>query len=197
MSAAAPLGADDFWLDRQRRRKTALEMIALVVPNGAAVFFSGRFVAQWGVTTAGLWAVILALLTAGYWTWHRGRYPAKVQSSTKDDERAAPRREMAEDAGSIWHPVNLLVVAVGAMAVVTVVVIGTLISFLLPLVIVFAFGVLAGGTDLGGVGWAALCTLAVALIIEVTVILPLSKRWGLSMDDEGPDRDDFCPPPSR
>ncbi len=196
MSDAAFVRADATWLDRQRRRKTALEMIALIVPNAAAVFFSGRLVAQWGVTTAGLWAAFVALLSAGYWIWHRGRYPARVQSSTTGDGSSAPRREMAEDAGSIWHPVNLLVLALGAMAVATVVVVGLLVSFLLPLMIVVCLGVVAGGTDLEGLGWAALWTLAVALIVEVTVVLPLSKLWGLSMDDEGLDRDDFCPPPS-
>lgn len=96
-------------------------------------------------------------------------------------------------AAAICDPVNLLVVAVGAVAVVTVVVIGTLVAPL-PLMIILIVGVVAGGDDMGDVGSAAFATLGVAVVIEAAVVLPLSKLWGLSMDDEGPDRDEFCPP---
>lgn len=182
-------------LKRQRRRKTVLEMISLAIPNAAAVFFSGHLVAEWGAVTAGMWAALTATVSGGYWTWHRGRYPARVGTTAMSgQERHSPRREMAEDAGPIWDPVNLLVVAVGAVAVVTVVVIGTLVAFLLPLMIILIVGVVAGGGDMGGVGSAAFATLGVAVVIEAAVVLPLSKLWGLSMDDEGPGRDEFCPP---
>lgn len=142
--------------------------------------------------SAGLWAAFVRLFSVGYWTWHRNRYPPRVKSIAEDDEERLPRREMAEDAGSVWHPANLVVVAVGAMAVLTVFVLGTLVSLLLPLMIVVCFAVITGG---GGVGWALLGTLAAALVIELTVVLPLSKFWDLSMDDEGP-RESFCPPSS-
>lgn len=66
-------------------------MISLVVPNASAVFFSGRLIAQWTVATSALWAVLVALLAAGYWTWHRGRYPTRIQAPERSAEASSPK----------------------------------------------------------------------------------------------------------
>ncbi len=191
--SAAQTGASA-WSGRQRRRKTVLEMISLAIPVAAAVFFSGYLVAEWGAVAAGLWAALAAIVIVAYWTWHRRRHSARFEPLETRGQERPPRRAMAEDAGPIWHPANLLVLAVGAVAVVTVVVAGTLVALLLPLMIILTFGVFAGGGDMEGVAPAAFATLGVALVIEAALVLPLSRLWRLSMDDEGPDRGELCPP---
>lgn len=165
-----------------------------MVANAGAVFFAGRFVAQWNALTAGLWAAVTAMACVGYWIWHRRRYPAQITVDTNEVAEARPRREMSQDAGPIWDPVNLLVLGVGALAVVVVVVFGLLVSFIVPVMIILGFGVFFGSADLGGVGGAVLGTLSVALITEFGVVMPLCRHWGLPFDDAGRSRRDFCPP---
>lgn len=180
----------------QRRRKVALEALSLAAANAGAVFFAGRFVARWDVPTAGWWGAVAAVACVGYWIWHRSRYPAQITVETDEAVEARPRREMADDAGSIWDPLNLLVLGVGALAVVAVVVFGLLVSFIVPLMIILGFGVFFGGDDLGGVGGALLGTLLVASITEFGVVMPLCRHWGLPFGSAGPSRQDFCPPPA-
>lgn len=179
---------------RQRRRKTTLEMIGLVGPNAAAVFFSGHLVLSWTVVSSALWALFAGLVTAAYWSWHRSRFPANIDAPV-EERTTRERVEMHEDAGPIWHPINLLVLGVGAVVVTSLVVIGVLVSFILPMLIIVGFGVADQWSDLGTLGTATLWTLGVAMVLEIGLVIPLSKLWGLSLDAGPADRDDFCPSP--
>ena len=174
------------------RLKVRLELMTLVGPNAAAVFFAGWFVVGWEPVRAALWSLLTAIVLAGYWQWHRQRFPARVTEPAEPEAVARPRREMEEGAGPIWNPSNLLVLVIGAVVVTVVVVVGLLLSILLPLAVIVLFGAAAGG-DMGGVVSAAVATLAVALVIEFALVLPLAKRWRLAVDD-GPRRTDYCPP---
>ena len=175
----------------QRRRRTALETVALVVPIAVAVLASGLLVADWPLVASLLWALVSGLIAMAYWMWHRGRYPAVVDPPTPEPPRA--RAERHEDAGPIWHPVNLLVLAVGAVVVVSFALVGMVAALLLPLLIILGFGIADGWSDPGALGIATLCVAAVAVALEFALLIPLSKRWGLPVEAT-PRRSDFCPP---
>lgn len=177
----------------QRRRKTALEMAGQVVPISVAVLSSGILLAEWSVATASLSAVFAGVLVAAYWSWHRGRYPATIDSPSPEQPRQRVERD--EDAGSVWHPINLLVLLIGAIAVASVVLVGMVAALALPLLVILGFGFADGWSDGGAVVKATLCTAAAGLAVEFGLVIPLCKRWGLATDSPARRREDFCPSP--
>ena len=56
---------------------------------------------------------------------------------------------------------------------------------------ILGFGVADGWSDLGALGIATLCAATVALVLEFALVIPLSKRWGLSVDAPIRDKEDF------
>ncbi len=72
---------------------------------------------------------------------------------------------------------------VGSLA--AVVAIGVVVRFTLALAIIVLFTVVDSDSDLGDVALATLLTLGAAAVVELAVVLPLSRLWDLSID-EGP-----------
>jgi hypothetical protein len=167
---------------RQTRRKVTLEALSFAVPVSASVLFSGEVVAKWSRDGALTAAALTAIACLAFLLWHRSRHPASVAPWGSSGE--APRHEEAEDdeeAGG-WDPFTLLLFVV---SLTTVVVAGVVVRFMLPLGIIVLFTLVDSDSDLGDVALATLLTLAVAAVVELGVVIPLSRLWNLS-NDEGP-----------
>jgi hypothetical protein len=177
---------------RQTRRKVFLEALSLVAPIGSAIFFSGRFVVSWPLPTTlavtGLSAVALMI----YWIWHRSTYPASIAPWGSSDEPDDPADEV-EDEGGRW---DLFMIVLTVVGVTTVVVLGIVARFVLALLVIVLFAAAHSGSELGDVASAVLAMLGVSFVVEVGVVIPLSRVWDLSIDEEPPDRGDFCPVPT-
>ena len=70
------------------RRSMALAPAGrLVVPIAVAVLSCGILVADWSLVLSVLWALFAGLITAAYWSWHRGQYPAVIDPPTPERPR--------------------------------------------------------------------------------------------------------------
>lgn len=179
---------------RQRRRKTLLEAVELVVPAAWAVYVSGRLVARWDQIASVTCALIAGLVLTTYWIWHRRRFPANVAAT--DGASIREKRERPTETRSIWAWDNLLLVVFIALAWVVTVVVGLLVAFMLPLAIVVGFAVFEGGADGSSIWMAMLLTLGVAVVIDVGIVYPLARHWALPMEGARRAKADFCPPPT-
>lgn len=166
---------------RLTRRKVALEALSFAVPVSASVLFSGEVVAKWSRDGALTATVLTAIACLAFLLWHRSHHPASVAPWGSSAE--APRHEDADDeeVGG-WDAFILLLFVVSLTAVV---VAGVVVRFMLPLGIIVLFTVVDSDSDLGDVALATLLTLAVAAVVELGVVIPLSRLWNLSID-EGP-----------
>lgn len=165
---------------RQTRRKVALEALSFAVPVSASVLFSGEVVAKWSRDGALTAAALTAIACLAFLLWHRSRHPASVAPWGSSAE--APQHEEADDEVGGWDPFTLLLFVVSMTAVV---VAGVVVRFVLPLGIIVLFTVVDSDSDLGDVALATLLTLGVAAVVELAVVIPLSRLWNLSID-EGP-----------
>lgn len=160
-----------------------LESLSLAVPIAAALLFSGALVAAWRwpvtLTVAGATAVALT----AFWVGHRRRYPASIAPPVPD-----PESETGEDDGR-WDWFTLLLLGVSLVAVV---VVGVVARFVVPLLAIVLLALAYGDAGLGRVLAATGCTLAVAFVLELGLVLPLSRRWDLAIDDDPRPREDFC-----
>lgn len=172
---------------RQIRRKVTLESMSLSVPIAAAFFFSGELVVAWPRRVSLLLAAGVAVVLVSFWIWHRRRYPASIAAPSQESEDEA---SADEDDDGRWDVFTLLLLGVSLVAVVLVGVVG---RFILPLLVIVLFGVGYSGSDLGHVVVAAGCMLAVSFVLEFGIVLPLSKRWNLAIDEDPRPREDFCP----
>ncbi|WP_182523952.1 hypothetical protein [Nocardioides dongkuii] len=177
-------------LDRRRqvRRKVTLEVLSLAVPTSAAVFLSGRWILEWNRGDATLVTVVTAAVLGALWLWRRTKVPATIEVEVEADADAEGERELGtseEDSGEDgrWDLSSVLLVAVAAVAVVALVAVGLLVQFLLPLSVVLLFSLAHGSPGLADVASTVGATLAVAFVLELVVVLPLSRWWGLPFDD--------------
>lgn len=177
----------DFDARRQTRRKVTLESLSLAGPIAAAFFFSGELVVDWPRRTSALLALGVAVLLVSFWIWHRRRHPASIAAPAPDAEEASG--DGADDDGR-WDLFTLLLLGLSLVGVVLIGVVG---RFILPLLVIVLFGVGDSGSDLGDVVVAAGCMLAVSFVLELGIVLPLSKRWNLAIDEDPRPREDFCP----
>lgn len=168
-------------LARQTRRKVALEMLSFAVPVSASVLFSGEIVSTWSRDGALLAAALTAIACLAFLLWHRSRHPASVAPWGSSAEALPQEEDDDEDVGG-WDPFTLLLFVVSLTAVV---VAGVVVRFVLPLGVIVLFTVVDSDSDLGDVALATLLTLGVAAVVELGVVIPLSRLWNLSID-EGP-----------
>lgn len=165
--------------DVRRRRTTVLEALSLAVPLGAAVLSSGLLVADWPLVAGVLPALLTALLAAASWGRHRHRHPAEVRTP----EPAVPAGPSgAEDADEDHGRWDWFTLALLGVSVVALVVVSVLVMFLVPLAVIVVFAVLVDGAEARDVLLAVGATLGAALVLEVAVTLPLSRRWSIPRD---------------
>jgi hypothetical protein len=172
----------------QSRRKVTLETLSLVVPLGSALFFSGLVIADWTTASSAGVAMATAVLATGFWLWHRSNYPANIAAPQDDGEV-----EDEEDDDGKW---DLFTVALLAVCMFVVVTVGLLMAFWLPLVVIVLFTAAAASPDLSDLLLTVGLTLAVSFILEFAVVMPLSRRWNLSTDEDPRPLSDFCPTPT-
>ena len=165
-------------VQHQRRRKNLLEMVSLAVPIGSAVFMSGVVITDWSRQMSAVITAVVVLGSIAGFCAYRAKRPANVTESPARDESAdTPGQQEEEDDGR-WDLFTLALLGVSIVVVVTV---GLLLQFMIPLTIIFVFAGF-GSASLAEVAIVVGATLATAFVFEFAVSIPLSKRWGLSID---------------
>ncbi|MBD8608515.1 hypothetical protein IFT73_16795 [Aeromicrobium sp. CFBP 8757] len=166
---------------RQTRRKITLETLSFSVPVTAAVLCSGLIVATWSRDGAVLAALLTAVACTAVMLWHRSNHPASIAPRGSSAEADAGSDDVEDDGGR-W---DLFTVVLFAVSLVAVVVAGVVVRFTLALAIIVLFAVVDSDSDLGDVALATVVTLGAAAVVELVVVIPLSRLWDLSTD-EGP-----------
>ncbi len=167
--------------ERQTRRKVLLETLSFAVPVSVAVLCSGEIISKWTRDGTLLAAGLTAVACVALMLWHRSNHPADIAPrGSSAEETSGP--DDVEDEGGRWD-LFTIVLLVGSLA--AVVVISVVVRFTLALAIIVLFSVVDSDSDLGDVALATLLTLGAAAVVELAVVLPLSRLWDLSVD-EGP-----------
>jgi hypothetical protein len=164
---------------RQTRRKVALEMLSLAVPTSSAVYFSGDVIAGWAPQVTVPATALTAVACLAFLLWHRSRFPASVATWGSSDEPPSDD-EVEDDEGGRWDLFTILLFVVSLTAVV---VAGVVVRFAMPLAVIVLFVVVDSESDLGDAAFATLAMLGAAAVVELVVVIPLSRLWDLSIDE--------------
>lgn len=170
----------------QQRRKVGLELLSLVVPLTAAVLFSSWYVVGWPRPVGALVAAATAVVLVVGWLWHRSHHAPSLEEWNDGPTGLEP-----DPVDDLDHDLDLdhdgnggvgsTLAALAIVGVIAVVAVTT--RFLLPLLVIGLFAIAGSGSDLGDVLLATACTLAVGLLVELGLVEPLARRWGLSVDE--------------
>jgi fatty acid desaturase len=178
-------------VERQTRRKVAVESLSLVAAMGSAVFFSGLFIANWSLRRNLLVTVLTAVVLVLYCIWHRSRYPANIAPPTAE---TADADDDDDDAVSQWEWYWVLALGIGIIGVV---IVGLLRGFFLALLVIvgFSFGY-SETSSARDVVYACLAMLGFSAAVEFAVVLPLCKLWNLDAMADPEPRSTYCPTPT-
>jgi hypothetical protein len=172
---------------RQTHRKVFLETLSLAASMGSAVLFSTWIIMGWSVRDVSLLtSLAVVVLTAGL-LWHRSIHPAAIGPPVADEEPDGSEDEDDDPQRWDWFTIGLFVVSL-----VGVVVLGIVVRFAFPVLVIILFAA-AGSAGLGDVALATLGMLGVTFVTELAIVIPLCKRWNLSLDDERPARGESSP----
>lgn len=178
-----PIGMSRQDLVLMQRRKARLEMVSAATSFFTGLFFGMLYIAQSTLAESLGWGSAAALVAAGAWWLLRRARPAEITEPQLLDTAASGEFDSDEEEDGEgktgWDPVGILL----AVTVVPLfVLVGLVVTCILPLLILGGFIAFAGGTSDLPV-WDAIVYVVLAnVVVDLCVNTPLMKRWGIPED---------------